>query len=265
MWNEINAGEMKITQILKMTTKIFNANLKSILFATLIIFIPINLAVSIMPFDTISTNLANLMENADPNDYLSIINIAGSNEMTEYLKWGLSSALIQEIFGMIATMAVITISYNYIKGNTVDHKLALEEAFSKFFPAFITLILSWLMLLGFYLMLIIPALIVSVYITFMFYVIVIKNLKGFSALSYSIKLVKGHFWKSTFMIFFMWILRSSIVYMILCVFILLPVNTVTNFLSNCLSSVVSSFFWIFQTIWFLNYDSLLEKNTSIQK
>jgi len=262
MWNEIKAGKMSVSQMLKMSLKIFNANYKAILLATLIIFIPINLATALMPFDTISQNLLNLMSNSNPNDYLSLVNIAQSQEMADYLKWGLSSVLIQEIFGTIAIIAVITIAYRYIDGNTLDHKFALEEAFSKFFPALLTLIVAGLLLFGLYLLFIFPALIASVYINFMLYAVAVKNLKGASALAYSIKITKGHFWRCTFIMLLMWFLRFSIVYMVLCVFILLPVNFVTDFLLSCVHSAVSSFFWVFQTIWFLNYSSIFESKDS---
>lgn len=258
MWNIIKTNEMSIGQILNMTMNIFKQNFKAILIASLIIFVPINIAISLMPIgqalDEIAIALNQLNVDSAPETFVLL-----SSAMMNYVKWNLLSVILTQIFGCLATMAVAFIAYQFIDGNKLDYKLSLEQAFSKWLPAIWTVILSSLIMICLYFFMIIPALIFAIYANFMIYAVIIENQKGLGAIKYSFNLVKGRFWKTVGKLITIFIIQYVVIYIIATIFSFMGANIIVIFLSNCINTIVNSFFCVFQAIWFLNYMSVKSK------
>lgn len=252
--DEIKNTEMSIIQLIRMTGKIFKENANAIIIVTLIIFIPINIATSLIPLNEAQSNLNSLIPDGEAlnNSLLNFSSIF--NATMEFLKWSVTSLAIQQFFGCIAIMAIAFITYQFIEGNKIDYKVALEEAFTKWPKAVWTIIISSIIMVWLYIMLIIPAIIFAIYTNFMLYVIVIKKQKGIEALKYSYKIVKHRFWRTLSKLIFITLLQIFINSMLSQLFYYVIPNTFTYFVFGCLTTFITMFFWILQTIWFLNYD-----------
>lgn len=255
-WDEIKTNEMSMGQIMRMAIKIFKENAKAIIIATFIIFIPINIANALIPLTKAMDNLFMLIPKETNIDYALLDLSAISTYSMELLKWATISMGIQQLFGCIAVMSVAFISYQFIEGNRLDYKFTLEEAFQKWFMAVITILLSTFISIGLYFFLIIPSLIFMIYTNFMLYIVIIKKQKGIAALAYSFKVVKHRFWKTTFRIIGISILQFTMSFIIANIFYYLTPTPIVNFIIDSINIFVSIFFWIVQTIWFLNYDSV---------
>lgn len=255
-WDEIKTNEMSIAQIIYMAVKIFKENAKAIIISTLIIFIPINIANALIPLAEAMNNLSVLIPKGTNIDYALLDLSAISASSMELVKWASISTGIQQLFGCIAIMSVAFISYQFIEGNKLDYKFTLQEAFEKWFPAVITILLSTFISIGLYFFLVIPSLIFMVYTNFMLYVVIIKKQKGIAALAYSFKIIQHRFWKTMFRIIGISILQFVISFVISSIFYYLPISPIVSFIIDCINIFVAMFFWVVQTIWFLNYDSV---------
>lgn len=257
-WEQIKSHKMSIIQILKMTIKLFRDNLKAILISSLIIFIPINIAISLIPIKEISEELISVYNQIVSSKGTAVdttgIMILANETLVNYTKWNLIAMCITQLFGSIAVMTTALITYQFIDGNKLDYKSSLEGAFAKWFKAAITLILASFIMMGLSIFMVIPALIFAVYANFIVYVVILKNQSGMRAISYSFRLVRTRFFRTLGIIILIYILQYTSNYIIVSLFYYISSNTIITFIVNCLSTIVGSFFWVFQTIWFLNYD-----------
>ncbi len=252
--DEIKKSEMSITEVISMAINIFKQNIKSIILITLIIFIPINIAGALIPIDEVLNNLKLLMP--EGMDYTLLDFTLIQETMTEFTRWTTIYAGLQQFFGALAVMGVAFIVYKFIDGDKINYKVALEESFSRWVPAIWTILLSSIIMIGLCFFIFIPALIFGVYINFMLYVVIIKKQKGTLALSYSFKLIKGRFFRTLGRLIIIFIIQYTINITIILMFGFLPSNLVVSVILSTLNTFVAMFFWVVQTIWFLNYDSV---------
>ena len=145
----------------------------TILAITLIIYIPINFVLSLLPNDT-------------------LIDGQGLGGSGQYLQ--LAQAL-EALFGVLAIMAIAFVVEHSLTGESIGYRKALRLSFSRWGSVIGTSMLAGLILLGLTLLLIVPGIIWGVYYTFFVYVVALRSEGGKSALDYSKSLVKGHWWK----------------------------------------------------------------------
>lgn len=252
MYDEIKTKQMSIIEIFKIALSIFKNNIKSIFLITFIIFIPINIVNVIIPLDTILTEIQDLAFKVESLNYdVTTLEIL-SNTILEFAKWNLIKFSINQFFGCLAIMAVALITYQTVNGKSIDYKSSLEEAFSTWLPAIVTILLSTIITMILYFFMIIPALIFSVYANFIVYVVILKKQKSLSAIKYSMEIVKFRFLKTAARIIIIFILQFTLTLLFTSIFYYPSI--IVDFIINCLNTCVIMFFWVFDTIWFLNYD-----------
>ena len=104
--------------------------------------------------------------------------------------------LLGALIGMVLSLSLNYNIYQSSKNHKVKFIDALRFALSKFWTAFGTSLLMALMLIGLFLLLIVPGIIFAIYWSFLVPVIIIKNLSGKKALDYSKSVVRKRWWKT---------------------------------------------------------------------
>jgi len=234
MEQQIFQKEYSIREILFESWRLFKENFQLVLIVTLIVYIPINIILSFIPTETLFEQNGLLQ---GFTDYIRIVQI------------------LEELIGIIATMAIAFIIKSKLDGNIINYKMALKKSFSRWAPAIWTNILLGLLLLGLFLLLIIPGIIYAVYWMFTLYAVVLYDKSGKDALNYSKNVVKGRWWK---------VFCYSLVFGILSLVVgiatgipswFLPESFFLTIISDVFIDVVASFFTVVFAVFFINLDS----------
>lgn len=230
-------AEYSIGKILSLGWKYFEQNWKTILFIILIIYIPINIIVTLTSIHT---------------NYADFGSVSGGMRLYQ---------LLQAVIGIIATMAIALVVKSNIDGNTLSLKESLKKAARLWPKAFSTNILLAICLIGLTLLLIVPGLIFGIYWMFSLYAVIFHDKIGTKAFGYSKSVVKGRWWK---------VLGYSIVFGILMVIASLVIGLITGLISGLIPTIAGSsiveivlttggdfvlaFFTVVSTVFFLNFD-----------
>jgi hypothetical protein len=162
------AKELKLGELFSSGWDIYKNNFWLIALITLIIYIPINI----------------------------ILNLAAPVEGIESLQMYVRIANILDfLLGVIAVMAIAYAVDRIVAGKKPKLWESFKSALLVWDKAILTSLLASLILLGLYVLLIIPGIIWSVYYTFFIYAVILKKLKYKTALNYSKGLVRGRWWR----------------------------------------------------------------------
>ena len=237
MTQEIYQKQFSIGRILSESWKMFIENFQVILIITLVVYIPINIILSLVPID-------DSMEGFKL--YLRIMQI------------------LEGLIGIIATMAIAYAIKNKFDGKTVNAAEALKKALSRWGAAVGTNIMLGIFLLGLTLLLIVPGIIYYVYWIFVSLVVVLNDKSGKDALDYSKKIVEGRWWR---------VAGYSIVFAMLGIIVgvvvsipywFLPENFLINIVTDTLIDILFSFFIVALTIFFINFDATKKPDEIVQ-
>lgn len=237
MTQEIYQKQFSIGRILSESWKMFIENFQVILIITLVVYIPINIILSLVPID-------DSMEGFKL--YLRIMQI------------------LEGLIGIIATMAIAYAIKNKLEGKVVNAAEALKKALSRWGAAVGTNIMLGIFLLGLTLLLIVPGIIYYVYWIFVSLVVVLNDKSGKDALDYSKKIVEGRWWR---------VAGYSIVFAMLGIIVgvvvsipywFLPENFLINIVTDTLIDILFSFFIVALTIFFINFDATKKPDEIVQ-
>jgi hypothetical protein len=234
MINEIKNREFTLGDIFSAAMNIFKNQFTNILLIILIVYIPINILLSIIPFE-------------------ELVQSHGLNGFKLYLR---VIQLLEGFIGIIATMGIAFLINNNINDDECDYRKALSKALSRWGSGILTNILAGLIIFGLLLLLIIPGIIWSNYYVFIPYVIILKNISGKEALDYSKSLVQGKWWKVFGIMILLGICNFILGYAVGSIFEYLPSNQLIEIFSDTIIDFFSSFFTIAEVILFLNMDYL---------
>ena len=176
---------------------------------------------------------------------------------------------VVNIITFIATpIPVMAIAYavnKILKKQKVTYGRALNEAFSKLFWALGTTILEAILLFGLLLLLVVPAIIYSVYWMFYLYPIILHNQYGGKALSYSESVVKGRWWKvfGFSIVLILLLLTSALLIVLPFIYLypdieselLLTPYPLLDILLNSLTYLAFAFFEVIFVVFFINLDN----------
>jgi hypothetical protein len=165
--------------------------------------------------------------------------------------------------GCIATVGIAAVVEGAVLGTTLSWGDAMRQGFSRWASAVGTSIVSGFILLGLFLLLIVPGIIWSVYYTFWLYVVALRKIGGTTALAYSKNLVVGQWWRVLGVIIVIAIADLITGLIVNIPFAFLPDNLIVNVLSNTTLDVISGLFTVTSIMFFLNTD-YLKKNVQSQ-
>jgi len=164
-------------------------------------------------------------------------------------------ALLFSIFiGTIISLSLTYKIYKSYKNTKIKIVDVIKFALSKFWTTLGTTLLMILMLIGLFLLLIVPGIIFAVYWTFVISVIIIKNLSGKKALDYSKSVVKKRWWKVLGYSIVLELIPIAItIIAMLCISAYYPSNIgyCVYFIISLLANV---FMYVSQTVLFLELD-----------
>ncbi len=241
MIGEIGKRELTFGEILSTSWDVFRNNFKAILLIALIIYIPINILIYMLPTE-------------------SLIHGYGSVEgLWMYLRM---VQMAQEFFGVLAIMGIAVVVERYLRGEEVRYDESLNKSFSRWGSMIVTNIIKGIIVMGLTFLFIIPGIIWYVFYTFVAFAVVLRNVGGMQALGYSKNLVKGR-WMKVFMItLFLGGARLGLAlgfdYLTTIIF---PGYSVIYTLSESLVTGLLSYFTVATVVLFLNLDYCVNEGT----
>ena len=230
---EVYQKQFSIGEILSESWKRFRENFQLIVIITLIFYVPINIILSfiILSFVPFEESILGFKQ------YSLVVQILGS------------------LIGFVATMAIAYAIKSKIDGKSISVGEALKKSFSRLGAAIGTSVIEVVFLIGLAFLLVVPAIIYSVYWIFSIFEVVLNNRWGKDALDHSKQIVKGRWWL---------VMGYSIVFGLLglvvatvgsILLLALPENFLTDIVTNTLFDILLSFFVVVMTILFINFDS----------
>ena len=174
MIKNIYQDKFTFWEIISKAIKIFKENINQILIITLLVYIPINIALFYLG--------ESLMNSPD-------ITFEQFSNYMEAAGW------LENLVWVMATIFVIFIAKQSIDGEQKTFKENLQSTFSKWWVAICANLLYgfWVGLL--LLLLIVPGIIFAVYWIFFIYILVLKDISISKTFEYSKKLVKWRWWE----------------------------------------------------------------------
>jgi len=210
----------------------------SILPIFLIVYIPINIGLSFVPVD-------------------SLIEEHGLRGLRMYMKL---IQLSEFLIGVVATMSLARVVEASLMGQPVTWQQALRHALSRWSASIGTGFLAGLIVLGMFLLLIVPGIIWSLYYSLFVYVIALRGLSGKEALDYSKALVKGQWWRVFGYLCVIELMGAVAGIVVGAPFFFTPDNRILDIISGTLGDIVSALFLCMTTVFFLNNDAIRMKS-----
>ncbi len=180
---------------------------------------------------------------------------------------GMALKIIKLAEGLISIVPVLAIAYlisSRRENRAVDFGEALNKAFSRWSAAIGTNILLNILLIGLFLLLVVPGIIYSVYWMFASYAVILRNKSGKDALDYSKSIVKGRWWTVAWYNFVITILTILIAIPVGIFYAFLPDHYLVTIAMNITIDIIISFLIVASTIFFLNFDSTKEITDKIE-
>ena len=225
-------------KILALGWEQYRKHFASILPIFLIVYIPINVGLSFVPVEY-------LIEEHGLRGFRIYMKLI---QLTEFL------------IGVVATMSLARLIEASLMGQPITWKQALRHAVSRWAASIGTGVLAWLIVLGMFLLLIVPGIIWGLYYSLFVYVVALRRLSGKSALDYSKSIVKGQWWRVFGYLFVIELIGACAGLAVAAPFFFTPDNRILNITSDTLSDLVSALFLCITTVFFLNNDRMRMKS-----
>ncbi|MCK4257987.1 MAG: hypothetical protein KAX49_03365 [Halanaerobiales bacterium] len=234
MFENIQQRELTLGEILINSWSIFSKNFRTILLIALIIYIPINILVYMIPTE-------------------SLMN--GYGEVEGFWIYIRLIQMAQEFFGVLAIMGIAVLVEGFLRGEETRLDESMNKAFSRWGNMIMTNLFKGIIVMGLMFLFIIPGIIWYVFYSFVAYVVVLRNIRGMQALAYSKRLVKGRWWKIFGITLFLGAARLGLGlgfdYLI---GIILPGYSVANIFIESILTGILSYFTVATVVLFLNLD-----------
>ncbi len=173
--------------------------------------------------------------------------------------------IFQAIVSLVASMSSKLITESIVEQKPISLTDAIKLAWSKWGRAFITQLLTSLIILGLSLLLFIPGFIYSIYYIFMLDAVALRDKDGTEALKYSKTLIEGQWWR------IFWIsMGIGVIYLIFngsITFLLgkVSANPYFTIVPNAISLYLASILGVVGTVLFLNVDFVYHKKLTRRK
>lgn len=168
MLDDINEREFELSDVIKNGWLVYCQQFKTIVVLMLIVSLPISIIDYVVPEHILKLN---------------------------YVEY--SKTILELFLSIIGELGIIFLVDNALKKESVQMGWsgAINKALTRFGTCAITSLLAGLIILGFCLLFVIPAIIPIVNYIFIMQVVALRGLRTKSALKYSKSLVKGRWWK----------------------------------------------------------------------
>lgn len=240
MESKLKARRWDIADLFSAAWQLYNQHFSDILWVMLWVYLPVNLAIGLLPVDW-------QLPGAIPEEAQLAFNFA----------------LFLEFFvGIIATIAVAALVEHAVRGESLPWHMALRYGLAHWLPAIVTELLAALIIMGLTFLLIIPGIIWAFYYAFVVYVVALRAVSGRRALAYSKRLVQGQWWRICGVLLATGLIGQLALLVITGVLTLIADNPVADFIINSVADVVGAFFLVVTVLFFLNTDYLKQQETA---
>jgi len=212
----------------------YRKHFRSILPIFLIVYVPINIGLSFVPLD-------------------QLIETHGVRGVRIYMKL---VQLSEFLIGVLATMSLAKLIESSISGEPITWRAALRHAVGRWGASIGTGLLAGLIVLGMFLLLIVPGIIWSLYYSLFVYVVALRGLSGKEALDYSKGIVKGQWWRVLGYLLVIEVLSAIAGVVVAAPFYFTPDSRLLDIASDTLVDIVSALFLAMTTVFFLNNDRM---------
>ncbi len=244
MKNEIYKRQFTVGEIMSVSWQYFIKNWQLIFLISLAVYVPLNIILALVPMESL----------IDSHGFWTAFRI--------YFR---IIELLEFLIGIIAIMAITLVIKAKIDNKTIDFKQAMIQSLKKWPQAIGTNILAGIFLIGLFLLLFVPGIIFYIYWIFITYVVILKNIWGYSAIKESKAIVQNRWWK-TFGIALLFGILTIIVGIIVggVLGYIIPDHFVTNIITDTIIDLSLAFFSVLWIVLFINYDSNRIKKVSEQ-
>jgi len=238
MKKQLEAGPLALGALFRLGWQLYNEHFSDILWVILWVYLPLNLAVALLP-----------------NDWQLI---GGPGTTGAQLSANL--ALLLEVFwGIIAAVGIAALVEQAVQGERMAWSTALRYGLAKWPVALGVELLGALIILGLTFLLIIPGIIWAFYYAFSLYAVALRNVSGRRALAYSKGLVQGQWWRVCGVILATSLVAQIVLLVITALLTLIADNPVAAFIINSTADVIAGFFMVVTVLFFLNTDYVKQK------
>ncbi len=238
MTQDIAIRQLSLGKVISTGWIIFWNHIGSILPIFLIVFIPINIGLSLIPVD----NLDEMHGPFGPKIFSLI--------------YGTSETLL----GLLASMALAKLIESSINGKPVTWKQALLHALGRWQASIETAFLVGLIVSVMTLLVIVPGIIWGLYYFFFVFVVGLRGLTKEAAFNYSRDIVVGQWWRVfgyVFVIQLLWIVALGAREIL---FFLAPASLIVDIIYYTLADTISALFLCMTIVFFLNNDYLKRRS-----
>jgi len=221
-----HAKEYSIETMLSKAWRLYRDNFSLILAIVLIVYIPINIVLGMLPMD---------------------------NSQEGFRLYAGMAQLLEGIFGIISTMAIAFVVKYKLDDKKIDWQKAIEKSFSRWWPAIWTNLFVGILLIALFILLIVPGVIFAIYWAFVIYVVALFGKSGKEAMDRSKAIVKGRWWK-VFLYNIIFGILILLVVGILSLFTMISDSYIFVLIVDTAMDVAGAYFIVLWTIFFLNFD-----------
>jgi hypothetical protein len=243
MNRDIEAIQFNLGKVISTGWRLFWENIRSILFIFLIVYIPINFALSFVPIDY-------LIETHGLRAFRMYMRIV---ELSEFL------------IGVLAVMSLAELIEASVLGTPVTWQQAFQHALSRWWASIGTGLLAGLIVIGMTLLLIVPGIIWGLYYSFVVFVVALRGLSGKDALDYSKQIVKGQWWRVLGYLLVIELLGVVTCVILAVPFFFTPELRILEIISSTLIDIAGALFLCMTIVFFLNNDFLKQRRDRLDK
>lgn len=163
------------------------------------------------------------------------------------------------VLSLVGTLANAYITEQTALGYPPSFAIAFNKAFVNWGRAAGAFMLVFVFVTGGFLLFFVPGVYLSVLFFFSIYAVGLRNLKGMTALKYSVYLVRNRWWRTFGFFIAIGFLNFVPSYVLSALFELLPSFPYNDVVTSTISNILWSYFEIVSVLLFLNLDYLKRK------
>lgn len=233
MNSDVSTPQVSIGGILSDAWKVFQERFQDIAVAVLVVALPLNAILAFLPKQDMEAGIVDWY-------------VTGS---------AIAVGLLATLAGMISVLGTMLITEKGLRGEEVKWDAALRYGLSRWFASFWTNLLAGIMLIGLFLLLIVPGIIFAIYWSFVLATVALRGMEGMSALNYSKSLVKGRWWKTFGYGLVFGLLNVVCALIVSGILAFFPEGRVSVILGSSMVSLVSAFFTVVGIVFFLRFEA----------
>jgi hypothetical protein len=214
--------------MLSQSWEIFQLNIKSILIITLIVYIPLNLVLELIPADDSGEGI---------------------------LMYFRAMQLLEGLFGVLTTIAIAYLTKAALEHKKITWQESLKLAINKWLKVIGTNLIAGILLVGLFFLLIIPGIIYSIYWYFILYVVIFSDKWGMEAMLYSKEIVQNRWWKTLGYAILFGLIALLVGAVASLPLVFMPEHTITYVIGDLIIDMAVSFFSVLGAVFYLAWDS----------